>query len=69
MSESCHLLFLEIRPEIPNLFLTMRPFSISTDEHVPLKFLMTKYLSKITKIHWSFSQWRLVCRHCGQGWP
>ena len=38
-------------PRVPNLFLTMDPFSISTDEHVSLKFLMTKKLSKITKIH------------------
>ena len=27
----------------PNLSLTMYPFSISTDELGPLKFLMTKY--------------------------
>jgi len=27
----------------PNLSLTMYPFSIPTDEHVTLKFLMTKY--------------------------
>jgi len=40
-----------IRLGVPNLPLTMYPFSISTDEHVPLKFLMTKRLSKITKIH------------------
>jgi len=31
------------RPGIPNLSLTMYPFRIPTDEHVPLKFLMTKY--------------------------
>jgi len=30
------------QPEVLNLSLTMYPFSISTDEHVPLKFLMTK---------------------------
>jgi len=34
-------------PEVPNLSLTMLPFSISIDEHVPLKFLMTKRMSKI----------------------
>jgi len=28
--------------EVPNLSLTMYPFSISTNGHVPLKFLMTK---------------------------
>jgi len=27
----------------------MYPFSISTDEHIPLKFLVTKRLRKITK--------------------
>jgi len=27
----------------------MYPFSISTDEHVPLKFIMTKRLRKIKK--------------------
>jgi len=35
--------------EVPNLSLTMYPFSISTDERVPLKFLMTKKLSEISK--------------------
>jgi len=35
----------------PNLSPTLHPFSISTDEHVPRKFLMTKEMSKITKIH------------------
>jgi len=39
------------RTGVPNLFLTMYPFSISTDEYVPLNFLTTKRLSKITKIH------------------
>jgi len=29
--------------------MTMYPFSSSTDEHVPLKFLMTEKLSKISK--------------------
>jgi len=34
---------------VPDLFLTMYPFSILTNEHVPLKFLITKRLNKITK--------------------
>jgi len=29
----------------------MHPFSISKNKHAPLKFLMTKRLSKISKIH------------------
>ena len=33
---------------VPNLFLNMYPFSISIDELVPLKFPMTKSLSKST---------------------
>jgi len=32
---------------VPNLSLNMYPFSISIDEHVPLKFPMTESLSKI----------------------
>jgi len=32
-------------------FETMYSFTISTDKHVPLKFLITKTLSKITYIH------------------
>jgi len=40
-----------VRTGVPNLFLTMYPFSISTDQYVPLTFLTTKRLSKITKIH------------------
>jgi len=42
---------------VPNLSLTIYPLSItpSTDEHVSLKFLMTKRLSKIPKKHWIFS--------------
>jgi len=39
---------------VPNPSLTMYPFSISTDEHVPLNFLTTKMLSEITNIHWIF---------------
>jgi len=37
----------------PKLFLAIYPFSISIDEHVPLKFLMTKRLRKITKLYLS----------------
>jgi len=33
------------------LSLAMYPFSISIDEHVPLKFLMTKILWKITRMY------------------
>jgi len=40
---------------VPNVSLTMYPFSISTDEHVPLKSFMSKRLIKITKVHWSFN--------------
>jgi len=39
------------RTGVPLLTLAMYPFSISTDEPVPLKFLMTKRLRKITKIY------------------
>jgi len=39
------------RTGVLNLLLTMYPFSISTDEYVSLSFLMTKKMSKITKIH------------------
>jgi len=35
----------------PNLSLAVYPFSISADEHVPLKFVMTKRLSKIKEIY------------------
>jgi len=41
---------------VPNLSLTMYPFSILTDVHVSLKFLMTKMLSKIAKIHRVFNR-------------
>jgi len=37
--------------EFPNLFLTMYPFGMLTDPHVPRKLLVTKRLSKIIKIH------------------
>jgi len=36
---------------ISKLFLTMYPFSVSTDKYVSQNFLLTKRLSKITKIH------------------
>jgi len=36
---------------VPNLCLTMYPFTISTGQHVLIKFLMTKRLSKISKFH------------------
>jgi len=36
---------------ITNLSLTMYPFSISTDEHVPLKFLMTKHFIMTNHIY------------------
>jgi len=41
------------RTGVPNLFLTMYPFSISAYEqaYVSINFLMTKRMSKITKIH------------------
>jgi len=49
------------KPGIPNLSLTMYPFSIpkdkhvpfsiSTDEHVPLKFLKTKYFIMINQLY------------------
>jgi len=40
---------------VPKLSLAIYPFSISIDEHVPLKFLMTKRLRKITKIYLQIS--------------
>jgi len=43
------------RSGVLQLSLTMYLYSISTDEHVPLKFLTTKWLSKITKIHCIFN--------------
>jgi len=36
------------KPGVPNLSLTMYPFSILPDKHVPLKFLIIKRLSKIS---------------------
>ena len=39
------------RTGVTNLSLTMYPFNISIDKHVPLKFLMTKRLSEIPKIY------------------
>jgi len=35
------------RAGVPNLSLTMHPFSISTDEYVPQKNFMTKYFIMI----------------------
>jgi len=39
------------RTGVPKLSLAMYPSSVSIDEHVPLKFLMTKKLRKIAKIY------------------
>ena len=39
------------RTGVIKLSLAMYPFSISIDEQVPLKFLMTKRLWKITRMH------------------
>jgi len=39
---------------VPNLSLNMSPFSILIDEHAPLKFPITKSLSKLTKILLNF---------------
>jgi len=36
---------------VPNLYLNMYPFSILIHEHVPLKFPVTKILSKILKFY------------------
>jgi len=44
------------RTAVLNLSLSMYPLSISTDEHVSLKFPMAKRLSKITKIQWIFNR-------------
>jgi len=41
---------------VPNLSLIMYLFNILTTEHVLQKFLMTKTLSKLTKIHWIFNR-------------
>ena len=40
-----------LRIGVIKLSLAMYPFSISIDEHVPLKFLMTKILWKITRMY------------------
>jgi len=45
-----------VRPGVPGLSLSMHPFSISTDEHVPVKYLMTGRLSKMTNIHLIFNR-------------
>jgi len=39
------------RTSVIKLYLAMHPCSISIDEHVPLKFLMTKTLWKITRMY------------------
>jgi len=49
---------------IPDLFQTTYTFSISTDEHVPLKFLMTRKLSKITKTHCIFNRTFIIQNMC-----
>jgi len=41
---------LRFRTGVPNLSLTMYRLSIPTDEHVPLNSLVTKRLSRMTKI-------------------
>jgi len=38
-----------LRAGVPKLSLFMYPFSISIDEHVPLKLLIAKRVRKITK--------------------
>jgi len=40
-----------LRTSIPKRSLAMYPFSISFYEHVPLKFLMTKMLRKVTELY------------------
>jgi len=40
---------------LSKLSLAMYPFSISIDEHVPLKFLVTKRLWKITRMYLAIS--------------
>jgi len=40
-----------LRAGVVKLSLAMYPFSISIDEHIPLKFLMTKRLWKITRMY------------------
>jgi len=39
------------RTGVIKLFLAMYPFSISIDEHLPLKFLMTRRLWQITRMY------------------
>jgi len=39
------------RTGVTKLYLAMCPFSISIDEHVSLKFLITKRLWKITRMY------------------
>jgi len=42
MMSMTHLISILVGFHVPNLSLNMYPFSISIDEHVPLKFPMTK---------------------------
>jgi len=41
---------------VPNLSLNMYPFSILIGKHIPLKFPMTKSLSKILKFYLIFNR-------------
>ena len=41
---------------VPNLSLNLYPFSILIDEDVPLKFPVTKILSKMLKFYWIFNR-------------
>jgi len=43
--EKKHVNMKEAKSGVTNLSLTMYPFSISTEEDEPLKFLITKYFS------------------------
>ena len=50
---------------VPNLSLNMYPFSISIDEHVLIKFPMTKSLSKILKFCWILNRtFRILKMSC-----
>ena len=46
---------------VPKLSLATYPLSILIDEHVPLKFLMTKRLKKITNIYLPISMVKDEC--------
>ena len=47
---------IELLEQGSNLCLTVYPFSISTDEHVPLNFLWRKSCTKRQKIQWTFNR-------------